>query len=341
MFLSLDQRQLLRAQDEDSSQPQPHPDCQHDTDWDFCFYPSQQTKIPAHRWAAFHSWVWREGRRHQSQGEGHRLCFSKRQRPNPRRKQLSWSRKTMNTQANKELSLGHHHLGYFWGRTLEICTGFRQPDLWLPDTEASQLRPRNTLSPPRTHCWPGREKRQGEKKLLGALVIFYHTLGMAGFCRNMAERPTSPCRGQRAKRRCWRNYRRRNLWITSLRGRPNNCLGHSLLGHPQVVLAWHTVKKQRPTLLVPRVTGHQIWSGYTEETAQAEQLRNATRPSSTRSGSILSVVLCSEVSPQTAGASVLPAWAYAMSGEAQQRESQQNSPASRGRARTTCTWPVT
>lgn len=38
-------------------------------------------------------------------------------------------------------SLCHPFSDYFWGRTLEMCTGSGQPGLWLPDTERYLVSP--------------------------------------------------------------------------------------------------------------------------------------------------------------------------------------------------------
>lgn len=38
-------------------------------------------------------------------------------------------------------SLCHPFSDYFWGRTLEMCTGFGQPGLWLPDTQRYLISP--------------------------------------------------------------------------------------------------------------------------------------------------------------------------------------------------------
>ncbi|XP_006750401.2 tetratricopeptide repeat protein 23-like isoform X2 [Leptonychotes weddellii] len=310
-----------------------------DIDWDFCFHLSQQAKIPAYQ---------RREELCSSSGSGESeedttakeekttVCMSlpKEKLAQSQKKIAQLIKKKMNTQANKELIrcviLSRIIFGEEHWKCAQAVASLAYGYLTLRGLPAQAKKhaesAKNTLL-----TWKGSRTSNKEKKeILEALVMLYYTLGVAWLLQNCGREAYFNL--QKAER----NMKElKELFKGSVRKSQVSekdltiALGRASLAIHRLNLALAYFEKAIGDVIAAKGDKTLDLVSLYEEIAQIEQLRrNHDRAIQyLQQAYSICVSLFTEVSPQTAEASALLAKAHAMSGEAQHREPQQNSPA--------------
>ncbi|XP_052015672.1 tetratricopeptide repeat protein 23-like isoform X1 [Apodemus sylvaticus] len=308
------------------------PTVSNDTDWDFCFHLSQQTRIPAQETddllSACHCEEIEEDTADQESGmTADCLSIPKQKLAQSQKKINQLINERMSTKANKELIrcfiLSQIVFGKEHWKCAQALANLAYGYLTLRGLPAQAKKhaekARNTLLTWKRNTTSDKEK----KEILETLVILYYTLGIAWLLQNHGKQAYIHL--QKAERNMNELKEINNGSICGIQVSEKDltiALGRASLAMHRMNLALAYFEKAICGVILAK--GHDtsdLISLY-EEIAQIEQLRKNHEQAIQylQQAYSISVASFSEVSPQTAEASALLAKAYAMSGESQHRD---------------------
>uniref|UniRef100_A0A8D1PAW5 Tetratricopeptide repeat protein 23-like n=1 Tax=Sus scrofa TaxID=9823 RepID=A0A8D1PAW5_PIG len=304
-----------------------------DTDWDFCFHLSRQTKTPAHE---------RTDELYSTSGSGESeednarakkekdigpMSLPKEKLAQSQKKIAQLIKGKMNIQANKELIrcviLSRIIFGEEHWKCAQALASLAYGYLTLRGLPAQAKKhaesAKNTLL-----TWKGNTALDKEKEeILEALVMLYYTLGVAWLLqRHGREAYFNLQQSERNMKELKESYKGGVGGLQVSEKDLTVALGRASLANGWLNLALTYFEKAIGNVIAAKGDRTSDLVSLYEEIAQIEQLRRNHDQAIQylqRAHSIC-VSLFTEVSPQAARASTLLAKAYAMSGEAQHRD---------------------
>ncbi|XP_055457001.1 tetratricopeptide repeat protein 23-like [Psammomys obesus] len=320
------------------------PTVNNDTDWDFCFHLSQQTRIPAQQTDKLFTTVNNYGETEEDmtvqeeetatdcmfvQKDGTLDCmsFPKQKLAQSQRKINHLIKEKMNTKANKELIrcfilsqiiFGNEH--WKCARALaNLAYGYLTLRGLPAQAKKHAQSAKSTLLSWKQNTTSDMER----KEILEALVVLYYTLGIAWLLQNHGKR--SYIHLQKAERNMKELEELNKGSICEIQVSEKDltiALGRASLATHKMNLALAYFEKAIGNVIVTKGHGTSDLISLYEEIAQIEQLRKNHEQAIQYLQQAYSICVSSfsEVSPQTAEASALLAKAYAMSGESQHRD---------------------
>ncbi|XP_057564440.1 tetratricopeptide repeat protein 23-like [Hippopotamus amphibius kiboko] len=305
------------------------PRVSNDTDWDFCFHLSQQTKSPEHQqtdelYPTSGSGESEEEANAQEEKAIDRMSLLKEKLAQSQKKVAQLIKEKMNTQANKELIrcviLSRIIFGEGHWKCAQALATLAYGYLTLRGLPAQAKKhaesTKNTLLTWKENTTSDKEK----KEILETLVMLYYTLGVAWLLQNCgreayfnlqkSERNMKELKESHKGGVCGLQVSEKDLTIA---------LGRASLANRRLNLALAYFEKAIGNVIAVRGDRTSDLVSLYEEIAQIEQLRRNHDQAIQylQQAHSICVSLFTEVSPQAAEASVLLAKAYAMSGEAQ------------------------
>ncbi|KAM6156498.1 LOW QUALITY PROTEIN: tetratricopeptide repeat protein 23-like [Erethizon dorsatum] len=315
------------------------PTISNDTDWDFCFTLSQQTRTPEYEQTGELYPTCGSGESgediaaQQEQTPTDYMSFPKEKLAQSQKKVAQLIKDKMNIQANRELIqcviLSRIIFGEEHWKCAQALANLAYGYLTLRGLPAQAKKhaesAKNTLL-----TWKGKTTSNKEKKeILGALVVLYYTLGVAWLLQNQypflprwieayfnlqkADRNVKELKELNKGDICGLQVSEKDLTIA---------LGRASLGIHRLNLALAYFEKAISTVVAAKGDGTSDLISLYEEIAQMEQLRRNHKQAIQYLKQAYSICVASftEISPQTAEAGALLAKAYAMSGEPQHRD---------------------
>ncbi|XP_074185120.1 tetratricopeptide repeat protein 23-like isoform X2 [Rhinolophus sinicus] len=305
------------------------PTVSNDTEWDFCFHLSQQTKIPTYQQTEelYPTGGSEESEEDTKAKEKTIDCMSL-----PREKLVQSQKKTaqlikekMNTQANQELircvilsriTFGEEH----W-KCAQALASLAYGYLTLRGLPAQAKKhaesAKNTLL-----TWKGKTTSDKEKKeILDALVMLYYTLGVAWLLQNHGREAYFNLQKAERNMKELKELCKGGICPHGLQVSEKDltvALGRASLAIHRLNLALAYFEKAVGNVIATKGDRTSDLVTLYEEMAQIEQLRRNHDQAIQylQQAHSICISLFTEVSPQTAEASVLLAKAYTMSGEA-------------------------
>nr|XP_044635364.1 tetratricopeptide repeat protein 23-like isoform X2 [Equus asinus] len=308
------------------------PTVSNDTDWDFCFHLSQQTRILAHQqtdelYPATGSGESEEDTKAKEEKTTDCMSLPKEKLAQSQKKIAQLIKGKMNTQANKELIrcailsriiFGEEH----WKCAQALaCLAYGYLTLrGLPAQAKKHAESaKNTLL-----TWKGKTTSDKERKeILEALVMLYYTLGVAWLLQNHGrEAYFNLQKAERNMMELKELYRRGVCGLQVSEKDLTIALGRASLAIHRLNLALAYFEKAIGNVIAAKGDRTLDLVSLYQEIAQMEQLRRNHDQAIQylQQAHSICVSLFTEVSPQTAEASALLAKAYAMSGEIQHRD---------------------
>ncbi|XP_070375901.1 tetratricopeptide repeat protein 23-like isoform X4 [Equus asinus] len=308
------------------------PTVSNDTDWDFCFHLSQQTRILAHQqtdelYPATGSGESEEDAKAKEEKTTDCMSLPKEKLAQSQKKIAQLIKGKMNTQANKELIrcailsriiFGEEH----WKCAQALaCLAYGYLTLrGLPAQAKKHAESaKNTLL-----TWKGKTTSDKERKeILEALVMLYYTLGVAWLLQNHGrEAYFNLQKAERNMMELKELYRRGVCGLQVSEKDLTIALGRASLAIHRLNLALAYFEKAIGNVIAAKGDRTLDLVSLYQEIAQMEQLRRNHDQAIQylQQAHSICVSLFTEVSPQTAEASALLAKAYAMSGEIQHRD---------------------
>nr|XP_010975913.2 tetratricopeptide repeat protein 23-like isoform X2 [Camelus dromedarius] len=315
------------------------PTVSNDTDWDFCFHLPKQTKIPAHQRTDGLCPISGSGESEEDTNAKAKkaidcMSFPKEQLAQSQKKIAQLIKEKMNTQANKELIrcviLSRIIFGEEHWKCAQALASLAYGYLTLRGLPAQAKKhadsAKNTLLTWKENTTSDKEK----KEIVEALVMLYYTLGVAWLLQNHGkEAYFNLQKSDRNMKELKESYKGGVCGLQVSEKDLMIALGRASLVNRRLNLALAYFEKAVGNVIAAKGDRTSDLVILYEEIAQIEQLRRNHEQAIQylQQAHSICVSLFTEVSPQAAEASALLAKAYAMSGEAQHRESQKNSPA--------------
>lgn len=315
------------------------PTVSNDADWDFCFHLPKQTKIPAHQRTDGLCPISGSGESEEDTNAKAKkaidcMSFPKEQLAQSQKKIAQLIKEKMNTQANKELIrcviLSRIIFGEEHWKCAQALASLAYGYLTLRGLPAQAKKhadsAKNTLLTWKENTTSDKEK----KEIVEALVMLYYTLGVAWLLQNHGkEAYFNLQKSDRNMKELKESYKGGVRGLQVSEKDLMIALGRASLVNRRLNLALAYFEKAVGNVIAAKGDRTSDLVILYEEIAQIEQLRRNHEQAIQylQQAHSICVSLFTEVSPQAAEASALLAKAYAMSGEAQHRESQKNSPA--------------
>ncbi|XP_063114123.1 tetratricopeptide repeat protein 23-like [Cavia porcellus] len=308
------------------------PTVSNDTDWDFCFNLSQQSRTPEYQqtgelYPTCESEESEEDTTVQKEERATGLCFPKEKLAHSQKKVAQLIKEKMNTQANRELIrcviLSRIIFGEEHWKCAQALANLAYGYLTLRGLPAQAKKhaesAKNTLL-----TWKGKTTSNEEKEeILKALVMLYYTLGVAWLLQNhgreaflslqKADRNMKELKELTKGDVCGLQISEEDLTIA---------LGRASLGIHRLNLALAYFEKAIGNVIAAKGDGTSELIRLYKEIAQIEQLRKNHKQAIQYLKQAYSICVSSftEISPQTAEVGALLAKAYAMSGDPQHRD---------------------
>lgn len=217
----------------------------------------------SHRGAAFHWWGWETEGTTAKEEEEALDCASlpKGKAVNPRRKQCSWLRKGWTPMQTRTWFTGPPFLRLFLGKDTRNVRRLWSTWLQLPDTErpprlgqeTSWVHPDHTADLERRETRPDKDRED----ILEAMVMLYHTLGMACLLENHGRQAQfNQQKAERSKKELKELY---EGGICGLQISEKDL--KVAWGRASLAIQWAEPSNWH-TLLLSRVTWCQIWSDH-------------------------------------------------------------------------------
>ncbi|XP_053454860.1 tetratricopeptide repeat protein 23-like [Nycticebus coucang] len=311
------------------------PTISNDTDWDFCFHLSQETKIPSHQqtdvlYSSCGSGESEEETKSEEEGEEEDtdcMFLPKDKLLQCQKKSAQLIKEKMNTQANRELIrcviLSRIIFGENHWKCAQALVSLAYGYLTLRGLPVQAKKhaesAKNTLLTWKANMTSHKEKRE----ILEALVMLYYTLGVAWLLQNHGREAYFNL--QKAARNLKELKEFRKAGICGLQVSEKDltvALGRASLAIHRLNLALAYFEKAIGDVVAAKGDRTPDLISLYEEIAQIEQLRRNHDQAIQylHQAYSICVSLFTEVSPKTAEISALLAKAYAMSGEAQHKD---------------------
>ncbi|XP_051038513.1 tetratricopeptide repeat protein 23-like [Phodopus roborovskii] len=308
------------------------PTVSNDTDWDFCFHLSQQTRNPAQytddlfticqcRETEGDTKVQKEGMADDC------MSLPKQKLAQAQKKFGQLIEEKMNTKANKELIRCFILSRIIFGKEHWRCAQA------LANLAYGYLTLRGLPSQAKKHAesarstlltWKGNKTSDKERQeILGALVILYYTLGTAWLLQNHGKQAYIHLKKAEKSMMELKEINNGSIGENQVSEKDLTiALGRASLAIHRMNLALAYFEKAIGSVIIAKGHGTSELIGLYEEIAQIEQLRKNHEQAIQYLQQAYSICVSSfsEISPQTAEASALLAKAYAMSGESQHRD---------------------
>nr|XP_019784730.1 tetratricopeptide repeat protein 23-like [Tursiops truncatus] len=316
------------------------PTVSNDTDWDFCFHLSQQTKIPEHQqrdelYPTSGSGESEQDAKAKEEKAVDRMSLPREKPAQSQKKVAQLSKGKMiikqkthwNTQANEELIrcviLSRIIFGEEPWKCAQALATLAYGYVTLRGLPAQAKKhaesAKNTLL-----TWKGNTTSDKERKeILETLVMLYYTLGVAWLLQSCGrEAYFNMQKSERNMEELKKSYKGGASGLQASEKDLTIALGRASLANRRLNLALAYFEKAVDNVIAAKGDRTSDLVGLYEEIAQIEQLRRNHDQAIQylQQAYSICVSLFTEVSPQAAEASTLLTKAYAMSEEAQHRD---------------------
>ncbi|XP_035294681.1 tetratricopeptide repeat protein 23-like isoform X2 [Cricetulus griseus] len=303
------------------------PTVSNDTDWDFCFHLSQQTRNPAQYTDDLFGVCQCRETDDDTTVQNDCMSFPKQKLAQAQKKFGQLIEEKMNTKANKELIRCFIFSRIIFGKEHWRCAQA------LANLAYGYLTLRGLPSQAKKHAesarstlltWKQNKTTDKERKgILGSLVILYYTLGTAWLLQNHGKQAYFHLKKAEKNMKELKELNKGDIGGSQVSDKDLTiALGRASLAMHRMNLALAYFEKAIGSVIMAKGYGTSELISLYEEIAQIEQLRRNHEQAIQYLQQAYSICVSSfsEISPQTAEASALLAKAYAMSGESQHRD---------------------